>query len=93
MNTIVPPTVMLRASIVLVNHSGTAGDTPPSSAPAIPEPRNTTSHATNQRAAVRTSLNTSAPSGARTPHRPTPPESRKPPSGIMDSVGASRIAT
>ena len=27
-NTIVPPTITLRASIVLVNHSGTAGDTP-----------------------------------------------------------------
>src|SRR5919201_799282 len=33
-NTIVPPTVTLRASMVLVNHSGTAGDTPPSSSPA-----------------------------------------------------------
>ena len=83
----------LRASIVLVNHTGTAGDTPPSSSPAMPEPRNTTTYATYQRLAARTSLNTSAPSGARIPHRPTPPESRKPPSGIIDSVGASRIAT
>ena len=91
--TIVPPTVMLRASIVLVNHTGTAGDTPPSSSPAMPEPRNTTTHATYQRTADRTSLNTSAPSGARIPHRPTPPESRKPPSGTIDSVGANRIAT
>ena len=79
--------------MMLVNHSGTAGDTPPSSSPAIPEPRNTTRYATYQRAAVRTSLNTSAPSGARIPHRPTPPESRKPPSGTIESVGASRMAT
>jgi hypothetical protein len=38
-------------------------------------------------------LNTSAASGARIPHKPTPPEARKPPSGIIDSVGASRMAT
>jgi hypothetical protein len=92
-NTIVPPTATLRPSIVLVNHSGTAGDTPPISSPAMPEPRNTTRYATYQRAALRTSLNTSAPSGARIPHRPTPPEPRKPPSGAIESVGASRMAT
>src|SRR5947207_3403052 len=59
----------------------------------VAEPRNTTRYATYQRAALRTSLNTSAPSGARIPHRPTPPESRKPPSGTIDSVGANRMAT
>jgi hypothetical protein len=26
------------------------------------------------------------------PHKPTPPESRKPPSGIIDSVGANRMS-
>ena len=61
--------------------------------PAIPDPRNTTTNATYQRTADRTSLNTSAPSGARIPQRPTPPESRNPPSGIIDSVGASRMST
>jgi hypothetical protein len=40
--TIVPPTITLAASIVLVNHRGTAGDTPPQSSPAMPEPRKTT---------------------------------------------------
>src|SRR5207237_39798 len=27
------------------------------------------------------------------PHRPTPPDGRKPPSGTIDSVGASRMST
>ena len=88
-----PPTAMFRASIVLVNHSGSGAQTGPMASPAIPDPRNTTSHATYHRAADRTSLNTSAPSGARIPHRPTPPEARNPPSGIIDSVGASRMST
>ena len=83
---------MFRASIVLVNHPGSAGQIGPTTSPAIPDPRNTTSHATYQRAADRTSLKTSAPSGARIPHRPTPPESTNPPSGIIDSVGASKMA-
>ena len=61
--------------------------------PAVPEPRKMTSQATNQRVADRTSLNTSAPSGARMPHRPTPPAPRKPPSGIIESVGASRMSS
>ena len=65
----------------------------PMISPAIPEPRKTTTHATYQRAADPTSLNTSAPSGARIPQRPTPPAPRNPPSGIIDSVGASRMAT
>src|SRR5207247_256076 len=34
-----------------------------------------------------------APTGARMPHSPTPPEGRKPPSGTIDSVGASRMST
>ena len=42
---------------------------------------------------ARTPLKTSAPSGARMPHRPTPAASRNPPSGIIERVGASRIAT
>ena len=37
-------------------------------------------------------LNTRAASGARIPHRPTPPASRNPPSGIIDTVGANRMA-
>ena len=92
-NTIVPPTAMFRASIVLVNQFGGGDQIGPMISPAMPEPRNTTRYATYQRAADRTSLNTSAPSGARIPHRPTPPEARNPPSGIIDSVGASRMST
>ena len=61
--------------------------------PAIPDPRNTTRNATYHRTADLTSLNTSAPSGARIAQRPTPPASRNPPSGIIDSVGASRMST
>ncbi len=93
MNTIVPPTAMFRASIVLVNQTGSGSQTGPMTSPANPEPRNTTSHATYQRTADLTSLNTSAPSGARIPQKPTPAASRNPPSGIIDSVGASRMAT
>ena len=92
-NTMAPPTAMLRASIVLVNQLGSGDHIGPTISPAIPDPRNTTRYATYQRVADPTSLNTSAPSGARIPHRPTPPESRNPPSGIIDSVGASRMST
>ena len=92
-NTIVPPTAMFSASIVLVNQPGSSGQTGPMTSPTIPDPRKTTTNATNQRTADRTSLKTSAPSGARIPQRPTPPEPRKPPSGIIDSVGASRMST
>src|ERR671911_467577 len=92
-NTMVPPTAMFRASIVLVNQPGSGRQIGSMSSPAIPDPRNTTRYATYQRAADPTSLNTSAPSGARIPQRPTPPEARNPPSGIIDSVGASRMST
>ena len=40
--TIVPPTTTLSASIVLVNQTGGAGVMPPSTSPAIPEPRKMT---------------------------------------------------
>ena len=40
--TIVPPTTTLSASIVLVNQAGGAGMMPPSTSPAIPEPKKTT---------------------------------------------------
>ena len=89
--TIVPPTVMLRASIRLENHSG-SGDWPPRRIAAMPEPRNRTSHATNQRIPEPTPRKTSAPSGARMPQSPTPPVGRKPPIGIIDSVGARAMA-
>ena len=92
-NTIAPPTTMFSASIVLVNQRGSGDQIGPMTSPAIPDPRNTTTNATNQRAADLTSLNTSAPSGARIPQSPTPPESRNPPSGIIDSVGARRMST
>ena len=59
----------------------------------IPEVRKTTTYARYQRATDRTSLNTRAPNGARMPHRPTPPDSRNPPSGIIDRVGANRMST
>ena len=87
--TIVPPTVMLSASIRLENHSG-SGDWLPRRIAAMPEPRKRTSHRTNQRMPEPTPRNTSAPSGARIPHRPTPPVGRKPPIGIIDRVGAMR---
>jgi hypothetical protein len=93
MNTIAPPTVMLRASIVVVNNPGIAGGMAPSISPRNPEVRNTTAYARYQRAADRTSLNTRAPKGARIPHSPTPPDWRNPPSGIIDRVGASRMST
>ena len=89
----VPPTAMFRASIVVVNQTGSGAQTGPMTSPTIPDPRNTTRNATYQRAADLTLLNTSAPSGARIPQRPTPPASRNPPSGIIDSVGASRMST
>ena len=89
----VPPTAMFRASIVLVNQTGSGVQIGPINSPANPDPRNTTTKAAYQRTADRTSLNTSAPSGARIPHRPTPPESRNPPSGIIERVGASRMST
>jgi hypothetical protein len=38
-------------------------------------------------------LNTSAASGASIPQKPTPPAARNPPSGIIDSVGASRMSS
>ena len=91
-NTIVPPTTTLRASIVLVNQTGGAGVMPPSTSPAIPELRKMTTYAAYHFAAARTSLNTRAPSGAEDAHKPTPPESRKPPSGIIDRVGANRMS-
>jgi hypothetical protein len=90
-NTIVPPTVTLRASIVLENHSG-SGEGMPSAIPMAPEARNTTTNAANQRTPDRTPLNTSAPSGAITPQIPTPPVGRKPPVGSIDSVGARAMA-
>ena len=93
MKTIAPPTVMFSASIVVVNHRGTSGETGPTISPAIPEPRNTIANATYQRTADSTRSNTSEPSGARIAQSPTPPAPRKPPSGIIDSVGAKRIAT
>ena len=92
--TIVPPTATLSASIVVVNQRGQrrrdaaeqlAGD------PRAEEDDDEGDEPASR--ASRTSLNTSAPSGARMPQRPTPPEARKPPSGIIDSVGARRMAT
>ena len=39
-----------------------------------------------------TPRNTSAPSGARMPHRPTPPVGSHPPMKIIESVGAMAMA-
>ena len=52
-NTMAPPTAMLRASIVLVNQLGSGDQIGPTISPAIPDPRNTTRHATYQRVADR----------------------------------------
>ena len=91
--TIVPPTAMFNASIVVVNQSGSGSQIGPMSSPASPDPRNTTTNAAYQRTAERTSSKTSAASGARIPQKPTAPAARNPPSGIIDSVGASRMSS
>ena len=79
--------------MMLVNQSGGGVQIGPMISPAIPDPRKTSTYATYQRAADLTFEKTSAPSGARIPQRPTPPDARNPPSGIMDIVGASRMST
>ena len=38
-------------------------------------------------------MKTSAPSGARMPHRPTAPDARKPPTNAIEIVGASRMSS
>jgi hypothetical protein len=48
-NTMVPPTAMFSASIVLVNQTGSGSQTGPMISPASPDPRNTTRYATYQR--------------------------------------------
>ena len=51
-NMIVPPTVMLSASIVVVNHAGTSGSTPTEEFAGDPRAQKHDSHATYQRAAL-----------------------------------------
>ena len=72
-NTIVPPTAMLSASITLVNHAG-SGELVPRISPARPHARKTARNATYQRMPARTPPKTSAPIGARMPQMPTPVE-------------------
>ncbi|MFL5707951.1 MAG: hypothetical protein ACJ77Y_03035 [Chloroflexota bacterium] len=93
MKTIAPPTTTFNASIALVNHAGSGGGTGSINAPMIPEARKTMTHATNQRTASRTSEKTRAASGARIPQKPTAAAGTNPPRGIIDSVGARRMAT
>ena len=73
------------------NHSG-RGDGISSAIPMSPEARKTVTKAMNHRTPARTPSKTSAPSGARMPQMPGEPPGRKPPSAIIDSVGASRMS-
>ena len=80
-----------NASIVLVNQTGRSASANNAS-PATPVRRKTTTKTPNQRTACRTSRKTSAPSGARMPHNPTPPEGRKPPTSICPAVVVNRMS-
>ena len=88
----VPPTAMFRASIVLVNELVAQARFDPRSRR---DPRSEEHGEVRDVPAARRPdvAEHERPSGARIPQRPTPPESRNPPSGIIDSVGASRMAT
>ena len=82
---------MLSASIVVVNQWGT-GAGGKNSSPAMPRSTNAHRNPMNQRIACRTSRKTSAPSGARIPHSPTPPAGRKPPANICPTVVVRRMS-
>jgi hypothetical protein len=84
--------ITFNASIVLVNQAGRSASEN-SASPARPVSRKTTMNAPNQRTAWRTSRKTSAPSGARTPHNPTPPEGRNPPTSICPTVVVRRMSS
>ena len=73
MKTMLPAKTTFRASIALENQPGSVASAKNSSPP-IPVSRKTAMNPTNQRTADRTSMKTSAPSGARMPHTPTTPE-------------------
>ena len=81
-----PAPTMFNANIVLGNQVG-KGASGKNSSPAIPVRRKTSTKATNQRMARRTSRKTRAPSGARIPHSATPPDGRNPPTNICPAVG------
>ncbi len=78
-NTTAPVTVTLSAIIVLSNQAGRVDLPPPASSPTSPETRKIATKAMNQRTPAFAPSKTSAPSGARMPHRPTAPEATKPP--------------
>ena len=80
-NTIVPPTVMFSASIRLENHSGSGDSAAEEDRRDAGAEEERPATATNQRMPEPTPRKTSAPSGARMPHRPTPPVGSKPPIG------------
>ena len=90
-NTMVPPTVTLSASIRLENHSGSCGGRS-SAIPVKPDARKTTTNAPYQRIPAPIPLKTRAPSGPRMPQMPTAPPGRNPPSAIIDRVGASMMS-
>ena len=93
MNTIVPPTTMFSASIVLVNQSGSGGGTGSielAHDPRAQEDRDPRDEPPGCIPDIR--------EDERGEWREDPPEAdgaggTNPPSGIMDSVGAKRIAT
>ena len=82
-NTTAPATVTLSAIIVVANQAGAATDRPDELArePRYEEHDDERDEPAGRR---RTSLKTRAPSGARMPHRPTPPAATKPPNDHRD---------
>jgi hypothetical protein len=92
MKAIEPAPTTLRASIVVVNQTGTSASGKNIS-PRMPVTRKTTRNPTNQRTAWPTSRKTRAPSGARMPHSPTPPEGRNPPAVICPAVVVRRTSS
>jgi hypothetical protein len=86
-----PVPMIFNASIVLVNQMGRSASVNRTS-PAMPKSRNTRTNAINQRTACRTSRKTRAPSGARMPHSPTPPDGRNPPTSICPAAVVRRIS-
>ena len=80
--------------MVLVNQSGSGFPDRADDLARDPDPRKTRTYATYQRAADWTFRKHESPERREDPQEgPTPPEARKPPSGIMESVGASRMST
>ncbi len=86
-----PAPTMFNASIALVNQIGKSASRKRTS-PAMPVSRKTTTKTPNHRIARRTSRKTRAPSGARIPQSPTPPDGRNPPTNICPTAVMRRMS-